>query len=57
MFHQANMRVADVPTTTINGKTGQFSLLMSWLEVVTSEMTRLYVNHGRIRLSNADTPL
>ncbi|EMD87112.1 hypothetical protein COCC4DRAFT_51263 [Bipolaris maydis ATCC 48331] len=41
MFHQANMRVADVPTTTINGKTGQFSLLMSWLEVVTSEMTRL----------------
>lgn len=41
MFHQANMRVSDVPSTTVNGKTGQFSLLMTWLEVVTTEMTRL----------------
>ena len=41
MFHQANMRVSDVPTTTVNGKTGQFSLLMTWLEVVVTEMTRL----------------
>ncbi|KAF2853422.1 hypothetical protein T440DRAFT_305819 [Plenodomus tracheiphilus IPT5] len=40
MFHQANMRVNDVPTTTVNGKRGQYSLLMTWLEVVTTEMMR-----------------
>jgi hypothetical protein len=55
MFHQANMRVADVPTTTINGKTGQYSLLMSWLEVVTTEMTRMYVKPCPGWLTNADT--
>jgi hypothetical protein len=41
MFHQANMRVADVPTTTVNGKRDRFSLLMTWVEVITAEMTRL----------------
>jgi hypothetical protein len=41
MFHQANMRVNDVPATTVNGKTGKFSLLMTWVEVVTAEMMRL----------------
>lgn len=41
MFHQANMRVNDVPTTTVNGKRGQFSLLMTWVEVVVGELMRL----------------
>lgn len=41
MFHQANMRVNDVPTTTVNGKKDRFSLLMTWVEIVTSELTRL----------------
>ncbi|KAF1835307.1 hypothetical protein BDW02DRAFT_294439 [Decorospora gaudefroyi] len=41
MFHQANMRVNDVPTTTVNGVRGQYSLLMTWIEVITAEMMRL----------------
>lgn len=35
------MRVNDVPTTSVNGKRGQYSLLMTWIEVVTTEMMRL----------------
>lgn len=41
MFHQANLRHADVPTTTINGKSGQYSLLMTWVETIVAEITRL----------------
>ncbi|KAF2662497.1 hypothetical protein K491DRAFT_709857 [Lophiostoma macrostomum CBS 122681] len=41
MFHQANLRVNDVPTTTVNGKSGQYSLLMTWVETVTAEVMRL----------------
>jgi hypothetical protein len=41
MFHQANMRVNDVPTTTVNGKRDRFSLLMTWIEVITAELMRL----------------
>jgi hypothetical protein len=41
MFHQANMRVNDVPTTTVNGKRDRFSLLMTWIETITAEMIRL----------------
>jgi len=37
------MRVNDVPTTTVNSKHDRFSLLMTWIEVVTAEMMRLYV--------------
>lgn len=37
------MRVNDVPQTTVNGKKGQYSLLMTWTEVITSEIMRLYV--------------
>ena len=44
MFHQANMRVNDVPSTTVNGKSGQYSLLMTWIEVISTEMMRLYVD-------------
>jgi hypothetical protein len=41
MFHQANMRVNDVPTTSVNGVRGQYSLLMTWIEAVSAEMMRL----------------
>ena len=41
MFHQANMGVNDVPTTTVAGKKGKYSLLMTWTEVVTTEIMRL----------------
>ncbi|KAF2268322.1 hypothetical protein CC78DRAFT_576331 [Lojkania enalia] len=41
MFHQANMRVNDVPSTTVNGKRGQWSLLMTWVETITEEIIRL----------------
>ena len=43
MFHKANMRVNDVPSTTVNDKSGQYSLLMTWIEVISAEMMRLYV--------------
>ncbi|KAF2017561.1 hypothetical protein BU24DRAFT_367510 [Aaosphaeria arxii CBS 175.79] len=41
MFHQANMRVNDIPNTIINGKKGQYSLLMTWVEIIAQEMMRL----------------
>jgi len=40
MFHQANLRT-DVDDITINGKTGQYSLLMAFTEAVLQEMGRL----------------
>ncbi|KAF2837346.1 hypothetical protein M501DRAFT_1006822 [Patellaria atrata CBS 101060] len=53
MFHQANMRVHDVPRTTINGKSGRYSLLQSWTEVVVQEMIRL-VDWPMITLKHDD---
>ncbi|KAH7366800.1 hypothetical protein B0T11DRAFT_237061 [Plectosphaerella cucumerina] len=41
MFHQANMRQSDMPTSTIGTQTGKMSLIMSWTETVAQEMTRL----------------
>ena len=41
MFHQANMRWADVAEVAVNGVMGKYSLLMMWVEVVTQEMMRL----------------
>jgi hypothetical protein len=41
MFHQANLRQIDMPMTTIGSQTGQLSLLMSWVETVMQEFTRL----------------
>ncbi|KAF2638315.1 hypothetical protein P280DRAFT_81219 [Massarina eburnea CBS 473.64] len=41
MFHQANLRVNDVPETTVDGKSGKYSLLMTWTEIVTTEIMRL----------------
>ncbi|KAK0106108.1 hypothetical protein ONS95_004612 [Cadophora gregata] len=46
MFHQANMRQADVQTTTIPGggltaKSGKWSLLQMWVETVLGEFVRV----------------
>ncbi|KAH7354667.1 hypothetical protein BKA65DRAFT_496769 [Rhexocercosporidium sp. MPI-PUGE-AT-0058] len=41
MFHQANMRWADVPETAVNGVVGKYSLIQMWVEVVVQEMMRL----------------
>ncbi|KAE9969603.1 hypothetical protein EG328_006784 [Venturia inaequalis] len=41
MFHQANMRSADMPTTTVGSQTGNFGLLQTWVETVLQELTRL----------------
>ncbi|KAI7484157.1 hypothetical protein KC351_g4692 [Hortaea werneckii] len=41
MFHQANLRQIDVPSSTVGSKSGQLSLIMSWVETVVQEMTRL----------------
>jgi hypothetical protein len=41
MFHQANLRVADLPTTMINGVELQLSLIETWTEIITQEMVRL----------------
>ncbi|KAH6678339.1 hypothetical protein B0J14DRAFT_320104 [Halenospora varia] len=41
MFHQANMRWDDVDDETINGVTGQWSLLMAWVDTVATEFVRL----------------
>jgi hypothetical protein len=41
MFHQANLRVTDVHSTTINGVTKQRSLLQMWVETIVSQFTAL----------------
>lgn len=41
MFHQANMRQTDMPVTTVGSQTGKMSLVMSWIETITQELTRL----------------
>jgi hypothetical protein len=41
MFHQANLRMADVPEVPINGVNRKLSLIATWTEVVLQEMVRL----------------
>jgi len=41
MFHQGNLRHEGVSNTTINGVTGQYSLLQMWVETMVQEFTRL----------------
>ncbi|OAA44128.1 hypothetical protein NOR_03856 [Metarhizium rileyi] len=41
MFHQANMRQTDMATITVGSQTGKLSLLMTWVETIAQEMTRL----------------
>jgi hypothetical protein len=53
MFHQANLRQTDVPSTTVNGVSSQFSLLQIWVETVVNEMSRL-TNWPMITLKHDD---
>lgn len=41
MFHQANLRQDDAPSTTVNGETQQLSMFQIWVEVILTELTRL----------------
>lgn len=41
MFHQANLRMADVPEVPVNGVMKKLSLIAIWTEVVLQEMVRL----------------
>lgn len=41
MFHQANLRWEGVGKNTVNGISGQYSLLQMWVETVVAEVTRL----------------
>ncbi|PTD01203.1 hypothetical protein FCULG_00012661 [Fusarium culmorum] len=41
MFHQANMRVADMPERTVGNYTAKMSLVTTWVETVTQELMRL----------------
>ncbi|KAJ3039533.1 hypothetical protein HDV00_012109 [Rhizophlyctis rosea] len=41
MFHQANMRAADLPTQTINGRSNRYSLLMTWTETLLGKLLKL----------------
>jgi hypothetical protein len=53
MFHQINLRVADVLPTTINGVTKQRSLYQMWAETIGPEITSL-VNWPLISLKIDD---
>lgn len=51
MFHQANMRAdSTIPSYTVGSQSVK-SLLQIWVETVTQEMTRLYVNPSLPRSS------
>jgi hypothetical protein len=41
MFHQANLRQGDTPTTTVGTQTGNLSLIQIWVETITQELVRL----------------
>jgi len=41
MFHQANMRVADMPEFTVGTVTKQMSIMEIWVETIAQEMMRL----------------
>ena len=53
MFHQANLRAADVPSMVVGTQTGTFSLLQTWVEAVTQEMVRL-TNWPMVTLQHDD---
>ncbi|KAJ3337520.1 hypothetical protein HDU93_000898 [Gonapodya sp. JEL0774] len=53
MFHQANLRNADMPTVTVGGVTGKLGVLQQWVEAVFSAYTGL-VNWPVISLKGDD---
>jgi hypothetical protein len=53
MFHQINLRVTDVATTTLNGVTKQRSLYQLWAEAMGAKLTSL-VNWPLVSVKNDD---
>jgi hypothetical protein len=53
MFHQANLRNADVTPITINGVTAKYSIFQAWVETQVQEFVRL-VNWPLITQKHAD---
>ena len=53
MFHQADLQQLDAAVMTIGDQTGKFSLIMTWMETITQEMTRL-TNWPMISLKHDD---
>lgn len=53
MFHQANLRVADVEPITVNGVTAKLSIFQAWVETIVQEFVRL-VDWPLITLKHAD---
>lgn len=41
MFHQANLRLVDMPSITVGSKTGKMSMVMGWVESVAQEVARV----------------
>lgn len=53
MFHQANLRNADVTPITINGVSAKYSIFQAWVETQVQEFVRL-VNWPLVTLKHAD---
>lgn len=53
MFHQANLRNADVDAITINGVSAKYSIFQAWLETQVQEFVRL-VKWPIVTLKHAD---
>jgi hypothetical protein len=53
MFHQANLRNADVNAITINGVSAKYSIFQAWVEVQVQEFVRL-VEWPLVTLKHAD---
>lgn len=53
MFHQANLRNADVDAITINGVSAKYSIFQAWVEVQVQEFVRL-VTWPLVTLKHAD---
>ncbi|KAF1812708.1 hypothetical protein P152DRAFT_396947 [Eremomyces bilateralis CBS 781.70] len=60
MFHQANMRVSDLPNQSTGTVSGKYSLLQFWVETVVGEVVRLVdwplltLKHDDLAVSFAD---
>ena len=53
MFHQANLRNADVDTITINGVSAKYSIFQAWVETQVQEFVRL-ADWPLVTLKHAD---
>lgn len=53
MFHQANLRNADVDSITINGVSAKYSIFQAWVETQVQEFVRL-ANWPLVTLKHAD---